>query len=324
MEHICDKCIHCYKPVSIKDYFDKTMKMPDIHKWGVDVFKHLFWLCDTEPVSQKIHTNDSMLMKPCIEQNLHGNCESFRISDAEDIHPSSISIIPPTEIIRQGDEAVLEVIVTPCTIPAVTEKQTITVEEELVNENGGLILDDNNQPLYVKKEIVKDVIIVPEHENDQDISYKYQWYKNGRKLFQENKKTVSIDTSKASEDVYKCVVSQYIKNNGDGGNKFTEVSSNEVTINVIGVNKISMALKAGNDPTIIPLPFIPASIEVPFPLENGWSITNITFTDAAMLTKDVEARINCSDGIFAEIADGLEINGSSGTITIEWDRNDSN
>ena len=52
MEKLCEKCIHCYRPKSIKDFFDNTMKMPDISKWGVDVFKHLFWLCDTEPVSE--------------------------------------------------------------------------------------------------------------------------------------------------------------------------------------------------------------------------------------------------------------------------------
>ena len=199
MDKLCDKCIHCYKPTSVKDYFDKTMKMPDLHKWGIDVFKHLFWLCDSDCVSKRIHTNDSMIMKPCIEQNIDGNCESFKTSDAINIIPSTVSIEEPAEPIHKDDKVSLTVTVTPATIPAVMEDDTV---------------------------------IVPEHENDQDITYSYQWYRNGRKLFQEKKSTLTIDTSEVSVDTYKCEVSQFITNNGDGGVKHVDVMTNEVTITV--------------------------------------------------------------------------------------------
>ena len=236
MKKLCDHCIHCYKPESIKDFFDKTMKMPDMCKWGVDVFKHLFWLCNCDEVSKRIHTNDSMLMEQCINQNIDGNCEFFKTSDAENIVPSLVSITEPTEEIRVGDDAKLEVTITPATIPAVTEEQKVVVEEELVDENGGLILDENGQVQYVNVEKTETVIIVPEHPNDQDITYKYQWYRNGRKLFKETKSTIKLDTTAASENVYKCEVSQCITNNGDGGTKSAVVSSNEITIKVTGVN----------------------------------------------------------------------------------------
>ena len=321
MKKLCDKCIYCYKPESIKDFFDKTMKMPDCHKWGVDVFKHLFWLCNCDEVSKRIHTNDSMLMEQCIEQNIDGNCEWFKTSDAENIVPSLVSIEAPTEEIREGDKVSLTVTITPATIPAVTEEQTITVEEELKDENGGLILDENGKPKYVNVEKTITVVVVPEHINDQDITYKYQWYKNGRKLFKETKATIELDTSVASEDVYKCVVSQYIANNGDGGIKSAVVSSNEVTIDVIGVNYIILTLKSGTDPTSIPLPFTPSLIKVPHALTNGWSITNIDATENVILTEEVSDKITieCTEEIIAEFGEGLEIRGDSGIVTLKWD-----
>ena len=321
MDKLCDKCIHCYKPESIKDFFDKTMKMPDIHKWGVDVFKHLFWLCDTEPVSEEIHTNGSMLMKQCIEQNFHGNCESFRAASAEDIVPSLVEVPVPNEIIKEGDEVTLSVTITPATIPAVTEEQPVSKEVEVVDENGGLVLDENGQPQYETIEVTEEVVVVPEHENDQDIDYKYQWYKNGRKLFKETKSEITIDTSSAAEDVYFCEVSQYIKNNGDGGKKSAVVKSNEVTIKVIGVNKILLHLTAGTDPTSISLPFTPALIHVPYSLANGWTITNIEATEKVVLTEEIipDVTIECSDGIEAEFGEGLEISGQTGTVLLKWD-----
>ena len=321
MKKLCDHCIHCYKPESIKDFFDKTMKMPDMCKWGVDVFKHLFWLCDCDEVSKRIHTNDSMLMEQCIKQNIDGNCEYFKTHNAKDIIPSLVSIENPTEEIREGDEISLEVTVTPATIPAVTEEQTIYIEEEIVDENGGLVLDENGQPQYRNIEKTETVVIVPEHENDQDITYKYQWYKDGRKLFKETKSTIKLDTSAASENVYKCEVSQYITNNGDGGTKSAVVSSNEVTIKVIGLNHIILSLTKGTDPTAIPLPFTPSLIKVPYSLTNGWTITNIEATDGVILTEDITDRviIECSEGITAEFGEGLEIGGASGVVTLKWD-----
>lgn len=322
MKKLCDKCVYCYKPESIKDFFDKTMKMPDMCKWGVDVFKHLFWLCNCDEVSKRIHTNNSMLMEQCIEQNVDGNCEYFKTADAINIVPSLISVEAPTEEIREGDKVSLTVTVTPANIPAVTEEQTITVEEELKNENGGLILDENGQPQYVNVDKTVTVVVIPEHPNDQDITYKYQWYRNGRKLFKETKSTIELDTTTASEDVYKCEVSQYIANNGDGGIKSAVVSSNDVTINVIGVNHIILSLKSGTDPTSIPLPFTPSLINVPYALSNGWSITNIESTDSVILTKKIadKVTIECSENINAEFGEGLEISGSNGIVTLKWDK----
>ena len=321
MEHICDKCIYCYKPTSVKDYFDKTMRMPDLDKWGIDVFKHLFWLCKTEPVSKKVHTNDTMLMKRCIDQNCRGNCETFRTSNAEDIHPSIVEVIPPTEPVREDDEIQLEVTVTPCVIPAVTEERMVPVEEDLVDETGGLILDKNGQPQTVVVEKKETVVVVPEHENDQEITYTYQWYKNARKLFQETKSKITIDTSKASEDIYSCEVSQYIKNNGDGGVKSAVVLTNDVMINVIGVNKIALHLKAGTDPTAIPLPFTPSLIHVPYPLPEGWVITNIEATDSVVLTEEdvPNVTIECTEGINAAFGEDLEISGETGVVLLKWD-----
>lgn len=321
MKKLCDHCIHCYKPESIKDFFDKTMKMPNMHKWGVDVFKHLFWLCNCDEVSKRIHTNNSMLMEQCIKQNVDGNCEYFKTSNAEDIVPSLVSIEEPTEEIREGDEASLEVIITPAIIPAVTEEQTTYVEEPLKDENGGLILDENGQPHYVSVPKIETVIIVPEHPNDQDITYKYQWYRNGRKLFKETKPTIQLDTTVASEDVYRCEVSQYIINNGDGGTKSAVVSSNEVTIEVTGVNHIILHLTKGTDPTSISLPFTPSLIKVPHSLTNGWTITNIEATDGVILTEEITNKVTleCTEGINAEFGEGLEICGNNGTVTLKWD-----
>ena len=192
---------------------------------------------------------------------------------------------------------------------------------KIVDENGGLVLDENGQPQYQVVEVTETIIVVPEHENDQDIAYKYQWYKNGRKLFKETKETITIDTSKAEVAEYFCAVSQYIKNNGDGGKKSVEVVSNIVPIEVIGVNKIILHLSAGTDPTSIPLPFTPALIHVPYSLTNGWTITNIEATDQVILTDaDVpNVTIECSDGIRAEFDEGLEISGNTGTVLLKWD-----
>lgn len=321
MKKLCDHCIHCYKPESIKDFFDKTMKMPDMHKWGVDVFKHLFWLCDCDDVSKRIHTNDSMLMKQCIDENIDGNCECFRAPNAEDIVPSIVEIAEPIEDIRQGDKATLHVIVTPATIPAVTEEKIIYIEEPLKDENGGLILDEYGQPRYVNTPKTETVVIVPEHENDQDISYKYQWYRNGRKLFKEQSPTLNLDTTVASEDIYKCEVSQFITNNGDGGVKRTVISSQEVTVKVIGVNLIELYLSAGTDPTNIKLPFTPSLIKIPYPLSNGWTITSMSATDGVILSEeDIEkVTIKCSDNINADFGNGLEISGESGSVLLTWD-----
>lgn len=320
MERLCDNCVHCYKPTSIKDYFDKTLTMPDIHKWGIDVFKHQFWLCSSESIAHKDHSDGSLIMKPCYKNNFHGYCDFFKTSNSEDIKPSSISIEPPKEEIRQGDKVSLSVIITPCTIPAVIKEVPVTVEVELRDENGGLILDEKGSPKYITEEHLESVIVIPEHENDQNITYLYQWYKNNRKLYKENNNSILIDTSAGTTDVYKCEVKQFINENGDGGIKSAAIFTNEVTLDVIKVNKIILTLKAGTDPTSIPLPIIPSEIKTPKILTNGWTIADVEATNDCCLVKETEnVSIECSEGLHAVLNEKLEIYGKSGILKLKWD-----
>lgn len=321
---LCDNCIYCYKPTGIKDYFDRTLKMPDLCKWGVDVFKHEFWLCNSPVVSEVDHTNNSLICKPCQAQNFFGNCEQFRTANAEDIIPSSIEIAPTEPLpdpIREGDEIVFESTITPATIPAVTKEETRTVEVPVTDDEGNPLYDEHNDPIMQTVEETVVVIVVPEHENDQDIKYRYQWYKNGRKLYKETSYNITVDTTEAGSSVYKCELLQDIVNNGDGGIKSAVVSSNEIEITVIAVNKILLSLKKGTDPASIKLPIIPSAIKVPYALTNGWSITNVEATeDVVLLEENVpDVTIECSDGITAYFGEGLEIMGESGTVLLKWD-----
>jgi len=321
---LCDNCIYCYKPTGIKDYFDRTLKMPDLCKWGIDVFKHEFWLCNSPVVSKVDHTNNSLICKPCQIQNFNGNCEQFGMGNAVDIIPSSIEIAPSStlpEPIRVGDEIVLESTITPATIPAVTKEETRTVEVPVTDDQGNPLYDSNNDPIMQTVEETIVVIVTPEHENDQDIKYKYQWYKNGRKLYKETSSTITVDTTEACTEIYKCELLQEIVNNGDGGIKSAVVSSNEITITVIGVNKILLSLKKGTDPTSMSLPITPSAIKVPYSLTHGWSVTNIEATDGAVLTEsDVSnVTVECSGGVVANLGTSLEIMGESGTILLKWD-----
>lgn len=68
--------------------------------------------------------------------------------------------------------------------------------------------------------------------NDQSIKYSFQWYRNGRKLFNETSSVLAIDTSKAYEYEYMCEVTQSIPDNGDGGKKTAVTDTDSVTIKV--------------------------------------------------------------------------------------------
>ena len=166
MDKICDNCMYCYKPTSIKDYFDKTLTTPNLRKWGIDVFKHEFWLCGSHDVSKIDHTNNTLVYKPCICINKRGNCEYFKTPDAENIIPSTVTIAP-----------------------------TEPLPEKIV----------------VGDDITLEVTAVPANENTQEISYSYQWFKNGRKLYKETKSTLKVDTSEVSVSTYCCKLINFTK-----------------------------------------------------------------------------------------------------------------
>lgn len=194
IKHICDNCIYKTVPESIRDYYVKTLKMPNLNHWGEKEFKHYYWLCKNENVGRVDGVNNSIIHKPCIEYNKHSNCIYFRTSDAEDILPSTVELVVENDTVKIDDECVITVKITPYTKTA-TEK-----EDEFIN--------------------------------DQDITYIYTWYKNGRKLFQKKSNTLTVDTSEEAVDEYYCVVTQQINNNGDGGNKLIDVISDSVIITV--------------------------------------------------------------------------------------------
>ena len=67
---------------------------------------------------------------------------------------------------------------------------------------------------------------------DEEISYTYNWYKNGRKQFAKKSTELTITPTEEAVDEYYCIVTQSIVNNGDGGIKTTKVKSNSVIITV--------------------------------------------------------------------------------------------
>ena len=334
MERICDNCIYCYKPISIKDYFDKTLTMPNLCEWGVDVFKHKFWLCSNPTVSKVDHSNNSLIYKPCIAQNFRGVCECFKIQGAEDIIPSSIEITstePIPEKIKTGTEIVLEATVIPANIPAVTKEVAVEKVVPVTDDKGNPLYDDNNMPITEVKEVTETVIIVPEHENDQDIHYTYLWYKNGRKLYKETKPTITVDTSEEEVAVYPCELIQNIKQNGDGGQKTASVFSNELSLNIVKptVNQITLTVKTGSVEIFLPLPFKIADYRFPITgsWANDWTIKSASESKEGLeLTAELLERIvaDCSVGIEADIgADilGLKVTkqNTDGTVSLTWE-----
>jgi len=334
MDKICDYCIHCYKPINIKDFFDKTLTPPNLCKWGKDIFKHEFWLCGSPDVSKTDHTNNTLIYKVCESVNKRGNCDFFRTSDAEDIIPSSVEIEsssePIPEKIKTGTEIVLETLITPATIPAVTEEVVVEKEVPVTDSEGNPLYDSNNQPIMETKEVPETIIIVPEHENDQDIHYSYQWYKNGRKLFRETKSTISVDTSEEEVAVYTCELIQDIKQNGDGGKKHASVMSNEVVLNIVQpvINQIVLNVRTGSVEVVLPIPFKVSDYEYPFTASwaEDWTITSGTASAEDLeLTSELlsNVTVECSEGISAEVTDSVRLNSSkeniNGSVTITWE-----
>lgn len=221
MEHICENCIYKYEPTSVDDYYKKTLTMPaHFCKWGQEYYKHWFWLCSNENVGDKDNTDNSIIYRNCREYNINGGCIFFKTPNAIDILPSTVSIAGPTEPLTVGDEATITVTVTPYSTDAVTE------ERQKLDIDGQPLFDENENP------IMETVILEEAFVNDQDISYTYQWYKNGRKLFSKKSNVLELDTTKPSVDEYFCEVIQSIVNNGDGGLKMVSVKSDAVIVTV--------------------------------------------------------------------------------------------
>lgn len=95
-------------------------------------------------------------------------------------------------------------------------------------------IGEPTDPIYVGDEVTVEVTNTAneEAEEEQNISYKYTWYKNGRKLFQKKSNELTIDTSVEATDTYYCIVTQSIENNGDGGVKTVDVKTNEITVTI--------------------------------------------------------------------------------------------
>lgn len=233
IKHLCQNCIYKVEPTSIKDYFLKSLSMPKLKHWGDKEFKHLFWLCSNPDVSKVDHTEEHIIHKPCVEYNFNGNCTFFRSPDAEDIIPSLIEMKilkdnePTTEeTFFVNEDVFLEITMKPFETETITEERE--VEKQKTDIDGLPLFDEEGNP--VMGTVTETVIIEPSVKNDQNISYSYIWYKNGRKLFQRKSNTFKINTSSASTDEYYCVVVQAIENNGDGGNKVVETKSDTITV----------------------------------------------------------------------------------------------
>lgn len=219
MERTCENCIYNYIPESVHDYYVKTFHYPCMKDWGKDYRKHLFYLCTNPNVAEKDYSNDTLILKPSREHNINGECHYFRSGDAEDIIPSTVELKPTQEELEVDGLIELEVIVTPF------HKDAVTEEIPVIDEEGNPVIDEETG-----EPVTETVIIEPEFTNDQDITYKYQWYKNGRKLFKGKDAILKLYTKIATEDEYFCEVTQLLTDNGDGGNKKYISDTNAIVI----------------------------------------------------------------------------------------------
>lgn len=225
MERTCENCIYNYIPESVHDYYVKTFHYPCMKDWGKDYRKHLFYLCTNPNVAEKDYSNDTLILKPSREHNFNGECHYFRSGDAEDIIPSTIELKPAQEELEIDDYIELEVVVTPF------HKDAVTEDVPVFDEEGNPVIDPETG-----EQVIETIIIEPEFTNDQDITYKYQWYKNGRKLFKGKDAILKLNTKIAEEDKYFCEVTQLLTDNNDGGNKKYISDTNEITIKSNKVN----------------------------------------------------------------------------------------
>lgn len=225
-EQYCKDCKYKFKANSLREYSIKTDgSFPSETNWNSPENEHKWWLCSNPSISQLIHTDGTIYCKKCIDVNTYGDCTYFTSENAVDIIPSSVDIIKEHTEIGVGSECKLEVTITPFSKPAITEEKPLLDEngEPVINEETGL-------------QEYETIIIEPEFINNQDISYKYQWYKDGRKLYNEISNTISVNTETESDSIYYCRVTQTIPNNYDGGNKSFTSDTNAVNIVVTQIN----------------------------------------------------------------------------------------
>lgn len=205
----CVNCIYKEEATSIYDFYQKTLTMPNMKFWGLKDFAYKNWLCSNPKHCRIDHTNNSIIRRPCEDLNFYGSCINYLQSDAINIEPSTINIICEQTEFQGNEEAYITTEIIPFFIPEETE---IKINEETGEE---------------------EIIITKErYDTDQVLKYKYQWYKNNRKLFKETKDKVLIDTTKDSIDTYYCKVTQILEDNGDGGKKVEITTTKSVIITV--------------------------------------------------------------------------------------------
>lgn len=221
MKHECTNCKYIFIPSSMKEYYEKTLTIPDNPRdFYKDIKKHFFYLCSNPLVAKTDHTNNSLIMTPCRNKNFNGECHYYREENAEDILPSTIKIKADKTEFEYEEEGSIEVEITPYTEPAVTE------EVQKTDIDGELMFDEEGNP------VMETIEIKPEFMNDQQIDYSYQWYIDGRKLWKEKEAILNIDSTNPGTYRLKCNVIQNLKDNGDGGNKVYNSFTEEVLITV--------------------------------------------------------------------------------------------
>ena len=199
MNHSCINCKYKYEPTSIADYYNNTRELPGCD-WSDPVLKHTYWLCKNNINSRTDYTNNSPVLKRCSNFNSYGSCPYYQTTNAINISPVNFSIKVPEEEIKVGDEITLHV-----------SMASIHIDSQEKNPDK-----------------VKPIEIAPV----QILTFSYQWYKDGRKLFKEKDSVLKIDTSKESTSYYHCIVTETIYDNGDGGKKSANITTNSVEINV--------------------------------------------------------------------------------------------
>lgn len=157
------------------------------------------------------------------------------IEPPEDPDTPEEPIEPPEEEPEEphyyvGDIIKLSITATPFSKPAVTEdiEEEITVPKLDIDDQP--MVDENGEQIYETVTVTKTVEIEPAFTNEQAISYKYQWYKNGRKLWKEKESELIINVKEVITDKYLCEVTQLIEDNGDGGDKEYTSKSEEIEL----------------------------------------------------------------------------------------------
>lgn len=232
MNHSCINCKYIYEPTSIGDFYNNTLRIPD-SDWSDPVLNHLYWLCQNTNNSPINFVNGKPVLRECEDFNSYGTCPFFETSDAENIKPISFSIKEPESAIYEGDEVILSALPEPVPVPE--NKPDVIEPDTPVTKETPLDGESSTEP-----DSPTDPQIDPEPEPEpepfppaQILSFKYQWYKDGRKLFKEKSPNLSVDTKKIGVSYYHCIITEYMSDNGDGGIKNANVKTNSIEINVL-------------------------------------------------------------------------------------------